>query len=562
MKKHWFFTKCAVFAALGMVFPYGAAHAQTAAPKGSSAAVPNPALRDINRAFSYAASQANAAFVVEGEPYKKTLTQTEASAIQPAGTPAEVVAQIARAYDYDATVSTGNKEATVYVFKKRYTDPNDLPFVSLEEMRAVCEEMFRLTATFDSSLGVSRTHSDSLVELAHFGASLSGEQLALMKDKTRGLPVQSLNAQQRAQILSFPLDTYLRSTEQDLEVGVAEARLVTDGSATIGTKGPKDKPVFGYEAPMVFREIKPSRQFRVLNATSNPIKSAVRFVEPGEPQPRPVGSASSKPAPSLSTTLQQSVQQAQIRLAEPYPVVVDAEIATKPVWVVNVPAASPDALLRGLTEVYGLRLTTKVDGVRQISRARQPKPKSLLDFSDALTQLLPDNFSRAMHWRVLVEADKKPRITDEDFLKPRGFSWMALGKRTQEVRGAAALYLKAGIEPTLSSETPKVPVASLNAAEQAALADVVLCHVWEAIYMHAAYPAPEYIKHLDDAIVTGEFTNYNSHKDTSGTEELDGFSVRFYYRDAEGNLKDSIFGGIVNLRAIKNIEGMKKGKAR
>lgn len=130
----------------------------------------------FEKALNMLAAQGKVAFVAEGLPLRATLPPDKAAELAASSsTPlAAVVEKLALAYDYDAT-----RQGDVFVLKKRYTDPHDLPGLTLEECQLSLQDVVRVLNGF--SPPVKRGANDPTGEVA-WGviASLSAQQMDAM----------------------------------------------------------------------------------------------------------------------------------------------------------------------------------------------------------------------------------------------------------------------------------------------------------------------------------------------------------------------------------------------
>ena len=171
--------------------------------------------RVFKDALNALSEQSHVAFVAEGWPLRATLKDKQASALADVELPlSKAVQHLAEAYDYDA-----QRQGKVFLLTKRYTDPADLPGVTLAECRASVEDIRDVTGPFNpqappEKYGVADPLIGALV------ASLTPSQIQAMAEKTpeKRLSVSSLTPEQQAQVWRFLLYSYvqcpLRAVEQ------------------------------------------------------------------------------------------------------------------------------------------------------------------------------------------------------------------------------------------------------------------------------------------------------------------------------------------------------------
>ncbi len=149
------------------------------------------------------ATQARVAFVAEGAPLRPALPDQAAPTLSqsaPLSVAVEkAVEKLAAAYDYDA-----ERRGNLFVLKKRYSDPHDLPGVTLQECASALADAERLMSPYNP-----RVSRDSLVARGVI-KSLTPQQLQAMHD---GSPsVASLSPGQQAQVLRFALYLYVQGS--------------------------------------------------------------------------------------------------------------------------------------------------------------------------------------------------------------------------------------------------------------------------------------------------------------------------------------------------------------
>ena len=160
--------------------------------------------QDALRAIS---TQAHITIIAEDAPLHP---RAFGKAIAPPNTDAvEVLGKVADAYDYDVS-----QVGPVFVLKKRYTDPRDLPAITLEE----CTQALNDVAQALDAMNPDQGHDLAafrLQRMQELVASLSPEQLQAMQAKTAdtGLPLASLNDQQQACFRQFVGNLYLGLTD-------------------------------------------------------------------------------------------------------------------------------------------------------------------------------------------------------------------------------------------------------------------------------------------------------------------------------------------------------------
>ena len=146
------------FAALFLLLLYPSGSVSSQAPTSASVThLADPIIRiNIQQAASFQAvfaalSQSGlVTFVAEDQPLHMTLTPeaVQALKIDEQGEPlSALITKIAAAYDYDVLPS-----GKVYVLTKHYSDPQDLPDITLKECALAIEDVERLHRNLQSEL--------------------------------------------------------------------------------------------------------------------------------------------------------------------------------------------------------------------------------------------------------------------------------------------------------------------------------------------------------------------------------------------------------------------------
>ena len=565
------------------------AHAQTTratAPSYTSS------LSEVKSAFENAAQKAHVAFIVEGEPYKKTLTAKEAESLEAAQntvSPEDFAAQVALAYDYKVM---GQTSPSVFVLHKRYTNPDDLPYVSLAEVRVVFNDIGRLYQGFLPPGITSASFPNA--NMFAFADSLYPEQIKALEDEKRGILVKDLSQTQRDQIFCIPLDMVIQGPYSTIRKLQAQTEGLLGPSASVGRawsnegvfkEGQAETRLrFGYVIP---NPNSTSRYLRPLNIPAISLKGqetseltpiATFFSDDNDPTNPNAAAATLPIEPRLSIPLREAVQQLQARAKNAKnPVAIDDEIANHPVFLINPKAAAPEDLVQSLPSVYGFVLTTKSDGSRRLSRGRFPKAKTIADIQLSLQALLPASFTRALNWRDPLETERRMREIDQRLMlmgvwistpmtakqtealdapqkkeaEALQKEWAELSKHKETLhspealRWAAIRFLRSRVEPRLHAGKPSVmPLRLLGEEEKAALADVLLTDLWLTKKAFFTAPLPVFITDFDNTIVTGHLANVpNASGADTSAKQRQSFGVTFHRKTADGTMTRGNSGG-------------------
>ncbi|MBV9850484.1 MAG: hypothetical protein JO250_12490 [Armatimonadetes bacterium] len=377
---------------LGLLLAAGMIHAQPSATpnfvNGPVGLTPDQA-SVFKAALAALARQGHTCIVAEGAPLRPTLKPDKAPAV-PDHTPLEIAVKlVADAYDYDE-----ERRGNVFLLTKRYTDPADLPSVTLDECTHDLEYITNLLAAFNPPEPSGPTHDSMWNELYAVIGSYSSEQMRALLGP--GLPVSSLSPDQRAAAqgwvqsirMSYPLELTrhcldsLRHAPQT-QVGLGSLALGSQGKATVfGRRWPdaggsfvfigfdQDTPIMGG------RGVDPNG-----GTTTREEREAARTRRDGA---RTDG----------GETLAQAVAALNRRGAR---FQVQDELAAKMVIVAGGDNATPEAVLDGLAGVYGLRVYRRDDGVTELTHVERVTPVDVAALPDAVRRALPAPLLRVAH---------------------------------------------------------------------------------------------------------------------------------------------------------------------
>lgn len=467
--------------------------------KSSAAATSGPEVRlssaqaaSLEKALNTLAAQGKVAFVAEGSPLRATLPPDEAAELAAssgeAAPLAAIVEKLALAYDYDATL-----RSNVFVFKKRYTDPHDLPGLTLEECQLSLQDVVRVLNGFSPPVKTGSNGSTGEVAWGVI-ASLSAQQIDAMKGQP--LSVNSLSAQQQVHLRR--LNSYMYAGRAGEEAKNVLAGLKSSPTATLREENQSGRTLFGYESSNVYNQ-------RVFRPLGNP-NGGVVFTDAG-----PVTDNSAPDALTLrkqatapnATTLGAVADALNARPGSVARYAVEKALAAKPIVVVGEANAAPSQVFAALAQAYGLRVRTGEDKTQTLTRRAVRVPRDFRDLPTEVRRALPEPLLRALHDGELAElvrrerqrqehedptavppSDAERRKTSQDRYR--------LGKIGAALSDEAARRLRLHVEPLLDEEGSKtgVPVAELAEPERAEFALALLEPFLDRVTLGHLEPPP------------------------------------------------------------------------
>jgi hypothetical protein len=160
-------------------------------------------LDSFDSALQTLATQGRVAIVAEGTPYALRLSEEETAALftslaAPEGVPvSKAVETVAAAFDYDSV----HLDEDVFALRKRYSDPRDLPFVTLDEAIHSLRSIFSSTNALNPHLP-----TESMPDYAPrlFAKAVGAEQSEYLRN---GMPVAQLRPDERQILWDFARQT-------------------------------------------------------------------------------------------------------------------------------------------------------------------------------------------------------------------------------------------------------------------------------------------------------------------------------------------------------------------
>lgn len=500
------------------------------------------------------AKQAHVTFVAEGSPLRPTVPDKTVLPLPAGEIPlSQAVEKLASIYDYDA-----QRQGQTFRLTKRYTDPQDLPGVTLEECLGSLEDVERVAERFNPHLLAAQfgTRNSAIGELV---SSLSWQQLRAMQNTAsdKALPIASLDPQQQQIVWKIALYFYVQRP-----VGsVSDALWLIKQAATPASKVAfrwsdfNNMRAFGYELPsktqgrLSFTPLNsPNNQigyngpFIITRIIRRPIRNPTgtqqTSIDPTDPlltvlSPNRVqtNEAHSEEPAFINVTLQTIVTTLNAR-ATKETMAVDAALKSKPVTVVGQANVTPDEVMQAIAAVYGLRVKTQVDGTKLLTRRLFQITTDISGLPEAIRRVLPTPFLHALHtddsneladqYALYVarayQAQSGQAADGPDSRARNDANLTALSKiqeeqRKQEkrmqvllpsMRNAAVRQLRTHIEPELkTSPDERVSLASLSDADKQAFAAVLLAQYLGSLRPLLSRRIPEYIADFDGIYLTG-----------------------------------------------------------
>lgn len=469
--------------------------------------------RTLPGALTTIAGQAAVTFVTEGRPYKATLGDNDVPVFPPAGLPLrEAVDKIAAAFDYAV-----ERQNNTFLLRKRYTDPNDLPEVTLEECALAASDLARVLKPFDSGmkmLGIGRNPA-----IEKLMKSLTPEQWTLMsKGETQkgahhviqpidaGLPISQLSPEQQQTVRRYALFSYTGENTDIAAQTAQDIKQIAAEGAIFVWRNVNTSRLLGYELPAADTS-KEQPLFRPLSdaAVAMPGGGLRIFESPKTP---PVATV------QRLKTSRFTLKDALAGLAARHPggvsLSVDDALAAKQILVVGGEKQSPPVLLRALADVYGLRVMTQENGALRLTRRSSRPISEVNQLREAVIWALPDPVIRAL--QVTTAAPDTGRVSEGTKPKAPRKSFGAMAHLARTISGAAARDLRADLVPRLSaSPTGQAPLLALDPEKRTAFATMLIMDCAQSLEPVLVHPVPNVVSRINQLYITGSV--YESERD-------------------------------------------------
>ena len=447
------------------------AAAVAAQPAASAAPAATPAVSltkeqssHFQDALTSLATQAHIAIAAEGAPLHPRLAGTAIPDLTIPMPISQALTILGAAYDYDVQRQDGG----VFVLTKRYSDPRDLPCVTLPECQASLQDVSQILDTFSPHFQESvylagpDTQRDTVIS---FFNSLSPAQLAAAQ--ASGLRYGDLLPNQQTLVWNFvmygliqiPLEqariselmqaphTMLAARNEYKQVGIYREALGFDGSTKVLVPLPGQPS--GYP----------------LDAAGNRIP---------EPPPEWLGVAPLVPAGAAKPlTLAEAV--ASLPPIHKQQAVVDKPLQSKPVTVAGLTNAAPMQVLEAFKTLYGLRIGASDKSAPMLMRQAPTMPDKISAIAADIWQALPASYTRA------IDADARPKAAQapaSPWMPPPNIFTLdmeqqaRLNEAVEENQHESIRRLRLAMQPYLKGRGPdaRVPVSSLSEEDRGVLA--------------------------------------------------------------------------------------------
>jgi len=499
-------------------------------PPVTLAPTPRPRFGAILQAL---AAQAHVTVIAEDVPLHQTLANVAQLTLPPNTPISQAMTLVAAAFDYDA-----QRNGSVFLLKKRFTDPSDLPNVTLEECTEALRDIGSDLDMFDPGPRESMPGPYCL-PLMRLEPTLTPDQLSAMHETTaeKGLAIASLTPDQQAIIRKFVLSDYV-DTYNDTVKGAGYMMAQTPTLTlrfdldTAQGGGPSVPPQPGLKTASFGYVIRDSfdRPDFISLIRNRPLDAP--------PIPAPVLSQNAKVLPALQAPPAQAGDQGYTTLGavvaglnkRGQPASVAAALGAKAVTIYGADAAQPAEIMQALADIYGLHVETEHQAAGVILRLkRRPYtwPSELSGLPQAIRYAMPDPFLRVMHEEWMRKqvaknanrpapkslAESLAREQEREKIWPLAMQMLILAST---LKNNAAEALRVEMEDRLnkrgtsvkkelakSPSTAPIALASLSPSARSAFALLLMTDVLDKLEHSLGDKVPVWVADLDNCYLTG-----------------------------------------------------------
>lgn len=353
-----------------------------------------------NRAFfrdrlAAIAKQHHIGFVVEGEPHPAALAHITDFPDVPGETRDQAIQWLADAYDYTLLARRGS----LYLLRKKYTYPQEMPNVTPEECRLAALDIGELLARISTlKVGTGINVDEERDSLAGLVASLSPEQWE--RSRSGGLNVRTdFTPQQRQTTWGMMLYQYTGGMAAHSKRPV----YVLDPDCNVRfSRDRQGQPGYIFHpkgAKQIFGRLDRPTVLRGTSKGTTTTTEAAKLPTADDPIAHPLSdivkrlNARRNGSPTART---------KKKASEPGETVLSVEeaLAAKPITLIAADddtVASPEQTARAAAEVYGLRLRRDSDQAATIARLPPPAQVGVMDGLAMVRSSLPVPLVTALH---------------------------------------------------------------------------------------------------------------------------------------------------------------------
>ncbi len=401
-------------------------------------------------------ARAKVVLVAEGTPVLPTLAKDQTPDVSSGVPLEEAVKRLAAAHDYRVT-----RRGDVFVLKKHYNDPRDLPSLTLEEGEAAARDVLRILTTLYPPKA-----SNTADRAGALASSLTSEQLANMQNKP--LPLAAFSKEQQHLLRGLALNTYAGQALQQARIALKRLQLAPGATLRV-KRDARGQHIVCELSPEDVVVLQPFLMEGVSSSANAP------------------KDAPSTTAAAAATTLGAVVARLSERAQARY--IVDETLAAKRVTVFGMENVPPAQVMDALASVYGLRVKEE-ESIWRLTRPLWRLPRDWEQVYPSILRVLPEPLHRCLRVEERAQLSRKasaPIITTDPAIGQELLSWQRERDRLNALpdllrqEATRRLSLAAGAVLEKAGLEGRVPLSTLGAPEREALAFLLMAHLLESL---------------------------------------------------------------------------------
>ena len=456
--------------------------------------------RSFSRSLSVVSDKWRVAIVAEAGPVKSYITLSQQQLKAMPG-PDEALRQIAETYDYKLY-----KVGPVFCLIERYGDTNDLPNITLGEAKAALERINQLLAPFKVEFAPSGPIASArAVAIAQV---LTADQLKSLE--TEGVPVRSLNAQQREQVWHFVENITLAGTVAEVQASAKHIGALYSQNPAFMRKKIDQAEEIGYELSYpdkpvsFFLPLSHPNTWRINDDGTvlpyAPTNNGTVAEPPADLRASSIG-RSTAALKWMGDTLGSAVARLNSRIRQGNQLYkVQDYLTDKPVTIGGESYADRKQLAAALAHIYGLELSQV--GQREVLICRGPS-RPVTDTTSlqaAIISEIPGPVIRALTGRPIM--DRADENGPEMHTVEANVNFAAQARQTIASAALASIVS----DKLASNKVLRIHLADVGSDGAKLLADARALYGLSRALLFSKRTLPGYVTHFDDVVLRGGIT--------------------------------------------------------
>lgn len=463
----------------------------------------------FNEAMGRVASQYKIAIVVENAPLHPTAIMSELPDFTPNSDWQKELKRLANAFDFSVA---REKDANVWLLKKRYSDPADLPAVTMDECLLGLQDIERLLAQYMPLMDEGQQPGDEIPGLLRL---LTAEQARDMKQNK--LKMQDLTPEQRQILVHTALRLYIGLPS------IQVRRFIT---------------AFRQASKAKLRERRDGQGERLGFDTAGDAISFVSVATISDVQNSGKDVSSSVTQAAVPTTLAEAAKELAKRAKTT--LAISPEVSERPVLRFGEAYAEPNDLFRAYAATQGLRVISSSNQALIIKRQPVPHAANFADIPRLVRMALPEPMIRSTHEAEIAALQNTIRrtnsataaVTEEESQRRERENKRLFEERNRLQQSIDMVGLEAANRllesfrlyqrATKPSDTAgnTVAVSQLNHVERSVLALCLLTSFVHLMQTDIKTEVPEYLREFGNLVIGGGVEEENGRRSASITLSL------------------------------------------